>query len=148
MGNVLSIEDAALPIRYFANQRVEPVKSYTYDSLYQLIKATGWEAGSAGRGPGFNRFDDPSAVANYYQTYRYDAGGNLLELVHVGPQSHSRKLTAARYSNRCLPEQNGRPPTEEEIAAAFDGNGNLLDLQPGQTMSWDLRNQLREVRPV
>ncbi|WP_248748047.1 RHS repeat-associated core domain-containing protein [Pseudomonas sp. MWU12-2037] len=148
VGNVLSIEDAALPIRYFANQRVEPIKEYDYDSLYQLIDATGWEAGAASRGPEFNRFDDPGAVANYHQTYRYDAGGNLLELVHVGPQSHSRKLTAARYSNRCLPEQNGRPPTEEEIAAAFDGNGNLLELQPGQTMSWDLRNQLREVRPV
>src|SRR5450830_1120375 len=148
VGNVLSIEDAALPIRYFANQRVEPIKEYGYDSLYQLIDATGWEAGAASRGPGFNRFDDPGAVANYHQTYRYDAGGNLLELVHVGPQNHSRKLTAARYSNRCLSEQNGRPPTEEEIAAAFDGNGNLLDLQPGQAMSWDLRNQLREVRPV
>ena len=148
VGNVLSIEDAALPIRYFANQRVEPVKSYIYDSLYQLIRATGWEAGSSNRGPDFNRFEDPSAVANYQQTYNYDAGGNLLELVHIGPQSHSRKLTAARYSNRCLPEQNGLPPTEEEIAAAFDGNGNLLDLQPGQAMSWDLRNQLREVRPV
>ncbi|WP_256261625.1 RHS repeat-associated core domain-containing protein [Pseudomonas gingeri] len=148
VGNVLSIEDAALPIRYFANQRVEPKKQYDYDSLYQLIKATGWEAGTASRGPDFNRFDDPGAVANYQQTYRYDAGGNLLELVHVGPQSHSRKLTAARYSNRCLPEQNDRPPTEEEIAAAFDGNGNLLELQPGQAMTWDLRNQLREVRPV
>jgi insecticidal toxin complex protein TccC len=148
VGNVLSIEDAALPIRYFANQRVEPIKEYGYDSLYQLIDATGWEAGAVSRGPEFNRFEDPGAVANYHQTYRYDAGGNLLELVHVGPQSHSRKLTAARYSNRCLPEQNGRPPTEEEIAAAFDGNGNLLELQPGQAMSWDLRNQLREVRPV
>ncbi|WP_318654820.1 RHS repeat-associated core domain-containing protein [Pseudomonas sp. MWU13-2105] len=82
------------------------------------------------------------------QTYHYDAGGNLLELVHVGPQSHSRKLTAARYSNRCLPGHNDRPPTEDEIAVAFDGNGNLLALQPGQAMSWDLRNQLREVRPV
>ncbi|WP_256344790.1 RHS repeat domain-containing protein [Pseudomonas gingeri] len=148
VGNVLSIEDAALPIRYFANQRVEPKKQYDYDSLYQLIKATGWEAGTASRGPDFNRFDDPGAVANYQQTYRYDAGGNLLELIHVGPQSHSRKLTAARYSNRCLHEQDGRPPAEEEIAAAFDGNGNLLGLQPGQAMSWDLRNQLREVRPV
>ncbi|MPQ68585.1 MULTISPECIES: RHS repeat-associated core domain-containing protein [unclassified Pseudomonas] len=148
VGNVLSIEDAALPIRYFANQRVEPIKCYDYDSLYQLIEATGWEAGAASRGPEFNRFDDPGAVANYHQTYRYDSGGNLLELVHVGPQNHSRKLTAARYSNRCLPEQNDRPPTEEEIAAAFDGNGNLLELQPGQAMSWDVRNQLREVRPV
>jgi insecticidal toxin complex protein TccC len=148
VGNVLSIEDATLPIRYFANQRVEPIKHYDYDSLYQLIDATGWETGSASRGPEFNRFDDPGAVANYHQTYHYDAGGNLLELVHVGPQSHSRKLTAARYSNRCLPEHNDRPPIEEEIAAAFDGNGNLLDLQPGQAMNWDLRNQLREVRPV
>ncbi|WP_250886348.1 RHS repeat domain-containing protein [Pseudomonas brassicacearum] len=148
VGNVLSIEDGALPIRYFANQRVEPVSRYRYDSLYQLIEAFGWEAGRASRGPGFNRFDDPGAVANYQQTYHYDAGGNLLELVHVGPQNHSRKLTAARYSNRCLAEQNDRPPTEEEIAAAFDGNGNLLELQPGQTMNWDLRNQLREVRPV
>jgi len=148
VGNVLSIEDAALPIRYFANQRVEPKKYFGYDSLYQLKEATGWEAGSASRGPGFNRFDDPGAVANYHQTYRYDAGGNLVELIHVGPQSHSRKLTAARYSNRCLPEHNDRPPTEDEIAAAFDGNGNLLELQPGQVMSWDLRNQLREVRPV
>ncbi|UZE20381.1 toxin [Pseudomonas sp. B21-054] len=148
VGNVLSIEDAALPIRYFANQRVEPINRYDYDSLYQLTKATGWEAGSASRGPGFNRFDDPGAVANYQQTYQYDAGGNLLELVHVGPQNHSRKLTAARHSNRCLAEHNDRPPTEEEIAAAFDGNGNLLALQPGRTMTWDLRNQLREVRPV
>ncbi|MFL7966334.1 RHS repeat-associated core domain-containing protein, partial [Pseudomonas kielensis] len=142
------IEDAALPIRYFANQRVEPINRYDHDSLYQLTKATGWEAGSAGRGPGFNRFEDPGAVANYQQTYHYDAGGNLLELVHVGPQSHSRKLTAARYSNRCLPDLDDRPPTEEEIAAAFDGNGNLLELQPGQDMNWDLRNQLHEVRPV
>lgn len=148
VGNVLSIEDAALPIRYFANQRVEPINRYDYDSLYQLTKATGWEAGSASRGPGFNRFDEPGAVANYQQTYHYDAGGNLLELIHAGPQSHSRKLTAARYSNRCLPDLDDRPPTEEEIVAAFDGNGNLLELQPGQVMSWDLRNQLHEVRPV
>ncbi|MCJ8207911.1 RHS repeat-associated core domain-containing protein [Pseudomonas sp. RGM2987] len=148
VGNVLSIEDAALPIRFFANQRVEPVKRYRYDTLYQLLEATGWEAGAASRGPGFNRFDDPGAIANYRQTYHYDAGGNLLELIHVGPQNHSRKLTAARYSNRCLPEQNDRPPTEEEIVAAFDGNGNLLELQPGQAMGWDLRNQLSEVRPI
>ncbi|MCU1738145.1 MULTISPECIES: RHS repeat-associated core domain-containing protein [unclassified Pseudomonas] len=148
VGNVLSIEEAALPTRYFANQRVEPINRYIYDSLYQLIDATGWETGSASRGPEFNRFDNPSAVANYHQTYRYDASGNLLELIHVGPQSHSRKLTAARHSNRCLLEQNDRPPSEDEIAAAFDNNGNLRDLQPGQAMNWDLRNQLREVRPV
>lgn len=148
VGNVRSIEDAAQPIRYFANQRIDPISRYVYDSLYQLIEATGWEAGGPNKGPQFSDFDDPAPRANYRQTYRYDEGGNLLELTHDGPQNHGRTLTAARHSNRCLPEQNGRPPSEADIAAAFDANGNLLKLQPGQALSWDLRNQLKEVRPV
>lgn len=146
VGNILSIEDKALPIRYFANQRIEPINRYEYDSLSQLIQSTGWEAGSANRGP--SQIDDPKAVANYQQTYRYDAGGNLLELIHHGPQRHGRILTAAKYSNRCLPEQDGRPPTEAELAAAFDENGNLLYLEKGRMLSWDVRNQLQQVCPV
>jgi insecticidal toxin complex protein TccC len=148
VGNVLSIEDAALPIRYFANQRIEPVNRYVYDSLYQLIEATGWEAGAANKGPQFSTFDDPAPRANYRQRYHYDAGGNLLELIHEGPQSHGRRLVAAKHSNRCLPVLEGVEPDEEDFRRGFDDNGNLLDLQPGQTLSWDLRNQLREVQPV
>lgn len=146
VGNILSIEDKALPTRYFANQRVEPINRYVYDSLYQLIEATGWEAGSQNRGPA--HLEDPAAVANYRQAYRYDAGGNLLELTHQGPQQHGRLLTAARHSNRCLPARNGVPPTEAEIAAAFDHNGNLLELEPGRDLTWDVRNQLQQVTPV
>jgi insecticidal toxin complex protein TccC len=152
VGNVLSIEDAAQPIRYFNNQRIEPVKTYGYDTLYQLIEATGCEAKTAGGGPALPDLQplplDPGQIANYTQTYHYDAGGNLLDLVHVGAQAHGRILTRARYSNRCLPERDGRPPTEDELAAGFDANGNLRELQPGQSLTWDLRNQLQEVRPV
>ncbi|WP_322614783.1 RHS repeat-associated core domain-containing protein [Pseudomonas sp. BIC9C] len=148
VGNVLSIEDAALPIRYFANQRIEPVSRYRYDSLGQLIEATGWEAGTVNKGPLFSPFDDPAPRANYRQTYHYDAGGNLLELTHDGPQSHGHRLVAAVHSNRCLPVLEGVEPDEEDFLRGFDGNGNLLSLQPGQTLGWDLRNQLREVRPV
>lgn len=146
VGNILSIEDKALPVRYFANQRIEPINRYGYDSLYQLIEATGWEAGSANKGP--SSIEDPQAVANYRQTYRYDVGGNLLELIHHGPQQHGRRLTAAKHSNRCLPERNGLPPTEAEIAAGFDDNGNLQALEPGRILSWDTRNQLHHVSPV
>ncbi|MBV7554445.1 RHS repeat protein [Pseudomonas sp. PDM28] len=148
VGNVLSIEDAALPIRYFANQRVEPINHYVYDSLYQLIKATGWEAGRPNQGPQVLVFDDPAPCANYTQTYRYDRGGNLLELTHQGVQNHGHRLVAAAHSNRCLPVRNGVEPTEEDFRNDFDANGNLLNLQPGQSLRWDLRNQLREVRPV
>ncbi|WP_445570847.1 RHS repeat domain-containing protein [Pseudomonas sp. E102] len=148
MGNVLSIEDQILPIRYFANQRIDPISHFTYDSLYQLIEATGWEAGTVNQGPNSLGRSDPAAVSNYRQAYRYDEAGNLLELTHVGAQSHGREIKAARHSNRCLPYRNGVPPTEDEIAAAFDAQGNCLELDAGRFLAWDLRNQLRSVTPI
>jgi insecticidal toxin complex protein TccC len=148
VGNVLSIEDAALPIRYFANQRIEPVNRYGYDSLYRLIKAMGWEAGGASQGPQFSAFDDPQACAGFTQTYRYDRGGNLLELTHEGPQNHSHRLVAAAGSNRCLSVIDGVEPDDEDFRDGFDANGNLLILQPGQSLHWDLRNQLHEVQRI
>ncbi|WP_323150613.1 RHS repeat-associated core domain-containing protein [Pseudomonas glycinae] len=147
MGNVLSIEDKALPIRYFANQRIEPVSRFVYDSLSQLIMASGWEAGSVSQGPQSIGRVDPAAVSNYRQTYKYDASGNLCELIHFGPQGHGRNLKPARYSNRSLP-YDVTPPTDEQINAAFDLRGNLLQLEPGQLLSWNLSNQLQSVSPV
>ena len=147
MGNVLSIEDKALPIRYFANQRIDPVSRFIYDSLYQLSEATGWEAGTASQGPASIDRVDPAALSNYRQIYRYDESGNLLELTHVGARN-GRKLKAARFSNRCLPYQDDVPPTEEAIAAAFDPQGNLRALEAGPPLTWSLRNQLRSVTPV
>ncbi|MGF6090849.1 RHS repeat-associated core domain-containing protein [Pseudomonas sp. 18173] len=152
VGNVLSLDDTAQPIRYFNNQRIEPIKTYRYDTLDQLIEATGWEARTGHGGPALPDLQptplDPNQVANYTQTYHYDAGGNLLDLTHIGAQAHSRTLTRHRYSNRCLPERNGRPPTEAELVAGFDANGNLRELQAVQSLDWDLRNQLSTVCPV
>ncbi|WP_236195834.1 RHS repeat domain-containing protein [Pseudomonas glycinae] len=147
MRNVLSIEDKALPIRYFANQRIEPVSRFFYDSLYQLTKACGWEAGTASQGPQSMGRVDPAAISNYQQTYKYDADGNLCELIHLGPQDHGRKLRPASYSNRSLPYK-VTPPTDAQIEAAYDQRGNLLQLEPGWLLSWNLRNQLQSVSPV
>ncbi|EZP27411.1 RHS repeat domain-containing protein [Pseudomonas sp. RIT288] len=148
MGNVLSIEDAAQPIRYFANQRIDPISRFTYDSLYQLSEASGREAGASNQGPTSVSRADPAAFSNYRQTCRYDAGGNLLELTHVGAQAQGRQFKTARYSNRGLPWRNGVPPTEAQIAAAYDARGNLLELDQGRFAQWDLRNQLHLVSPV
>ncbi|MGE8186420.1 RHS repeat domain-containing protein [Pseudomonas sp. NPDC086278] len=148
MGNVLSIEDKALPVRYFNNQRIEPLSRFSYDSLYQLIEASGWEAGAAKQGPRSVGRDDPAALGNYHQSYCYDAGGNLLKLNHLGAQSPGRELQAARYSNRCLPWRDGVPPSEDDIADAFDARGNLLALDQGRFLSWNRRDQLHAVSPV
>ena len=147
-GNVTSIKDAAMPTRYYANQRIEPISFYAYDSLYQLISATGWEAGGSNKGPQCSTFADPAPRSNYRQTYRYDRGGNLLELVHEGAQRHGHRLVAEHSSNRCLPVTGGVEPGEKDFLTGFDANGNLLNLQPGQGLHWDVRNQLREVNPV
>ena len=146
VGNILSVEDKVATVRFFANQRIEPITHYAYDSLYQLVSASGWEAGGANQGP--EQITDPQAVATYHQTYGYDAGGNLLRLVHKGPQSHGRLLVAGQYSNRCLPENNGLASTQADIAVGFDGCGNLRSLENGRVLSWNLRNQLSDVRPV
>jgi len=150
-GNVIRIEDRAQPTRYFANQRIEPVSSYQYDTLYQLIEATGRESANANHGPALPDFQspaDPTQLANYTQTYRYDAGGNLQQITHVGAQNHSLTLVTARTSNRSLPVIDNQLPDEEAIAAAFDLNGNLRELQAGQTLTWDRRNQLQQAQPV
>ncbi|MQQ35999.1 RHS repeat protein [Pseudomonas sp. SZ57] len=150
-GNVLRIDDRAQPTRCCAGQRIEPVSTYQYDTLYQLIQATGREAKKLNQGPVFPSFQTPldaTQLANYTQTYCYDASGNLLQLTHTGTQSHSRTLVTSQTSNRSLPVINDRPPDEAAIAAAFDANGNLNELQAGQAMSWDWRNQLQQVRPV
>ncbi|RMO78010.1 Insecticidal toxin protein [Pseudomonas syringae pv. philadelphi] len=151
VGNVIRIEDRAQPTFYNSNQRIDPVSTYHYDTLYQLIEATGRESAVVNHGPvlpDFHNIADPAQLANYTQTYRYDAGGNLEKLTHQGAQSHSRTLVTARYSNRSLPVIDDHIPDEAAIAAAFDANGNLLALQAGQDLSWDRRNQLQQVRPV
>jgi insecticidal toxin complex protein TccC len=148
VGNILQIEDAAQPIRFFANQRIEPINHYRYDTLYQLIEATGQEIKTgASHGPALPNLQtppDPSQLAHYTQTYNYDAAGNLLEMRHVGAQSFTRTMRVAPDCNRSLPEGD----VDVDFAEAFDANGNLQQLVRGQSLCWDARNQLREVTAV
>ncbi|WP_460141214.1 RHS repeat-associated core domain-containing protein [Pseudomonas sp. S2_E01] len=132
VGSIVQIDDHALPIRYFKNQRIDPQRLYVYDTLGQLISATGWEAAS------------PGAILNYREAYGYDAGGNMTELRHVGAQSFTRLWAVAPDSNRSLIDDD----QSVDFPSQFDANGNLQFLQRGQTMSWDLRNQLASVSPV
>ncbi|WP_296179503.1 RHS repeat domain-containing protein [Pseudomonas sp. UBA1879] len=148
VGNVVSIEDCAQPTRYFANQQIEPLRTFMYNTLYQLIEATGYESATVNKGPTTQSFATANELSNYIQRYEYDAGGNLQTLIHTGARNRTRAFATARYSNRSLLQTGVNPPTEEQIAAGFDANGNLREVSPGQTLSWDVRNQLSGVTPV
>lgn len=151
VGNVLQIEDLAQPVRHFANQQVEPLRTFAYDTLYQLIEATGYEAKTMNRGPAngaFRTFIQADELGSYTQRYEYDAAGNLQTLTHTGAQHFTRRFATASTSNRSVLQTADQPPSEEQIAEAFDANGNLRALQAGQDLAWNSRNQLSEVTPV
>ncbi|OBS39255.1 toxin [Pseudomonas syringae pv. syringae] len=144
VGNILLVNDASQPDRYCDNQLIEPISHYRYDTLYQLIEATGREVrNGASHGPALPGLqplptDDPCQVSNYTQRYSYDAAGNLLQMRHEGAHNFTRNMHVAPDSNRSLPDDDG----DVDFATSFDANGNLLQLVRGQVMGWNARNQL------
>ena len=149
VGNVLEIADPAQRMGPLVRRLVESVRHYRYDTLYQLIEATGFEVKiDTSHGPALpgmqNLPPDPNQIRNYTQTYDYDAAGNLLTMRHVGEQSFTRTMRVAPDSNRSLPEGE----VDTDFADSFDANGNLLQLVRGQSLVWDVRNQLQQITTV
>lgn len=148
VGNITRIEDTSKASDWYCNQRTDPVDTYEYDSLYQLIRATGYETVDTAASPKPPAFRPPQAdesrVLNYSESYVYDLAGNMTELHHdrVGNQ-YTRTYAIAPSSNKSLPITDPEHPPEVE--SAFDENGNLKMLIPGQAIEWDLRNQLQKV---
>lgn len=152
VGNVTEVTDTAQTARFFRNQQVAPTNTYQYDSLYQLVEASGRESvdSSDSHRPPENPAPNPgdtSQLLNYRETYRYDQGGNMLELRHIRDgNTYTREFVVSETSNRSLLKIEGQ--TMPGFDSAFDAAGNLLVLQPGQLLQWDLRNQLRNLSTV
>jgi len=147
VGNITRIEDTAQPVLYFRNRRTTPINTYRYDTLNQLIEATGRESIPTNQGPGLPELHtpqlDPSRMAPYKQTFTYDQAGNLQTLAHEGNKGYTREMVTAPLSNRSLLKTETGDP---DFNSCFDANGNLqvLSLRT-QALRWDTRNQLSEV---
>lgn len=143
VGNIIGIEDRAQPTSYLNNQRLDPVCRYVYDSLYQLIEATGCEVSQPSHGPALPTWRttplDPHQLRHYTQTFSYDAGGNLLTRHHSGADKF--EMFTAVNSNRSVADK-------EQLADGFDANGNQLELLRGQRLHWNIRNELSRVTLV
>ena len=104
VGNPVQIDDRAKATAHFKNQRIDPVSTFTYDSRYRLISATGREV--------YHAANDPNALVNYREEYDYDAGDNPLELRHLGAQPFIRRWTVDVGSNRSVMVLDGDPPPD------------------------------------
>lgn len=148
VGNVLRIEDRTLATVYFANQRVDGVRLFVYDSLYRLIESLGFEGEIPQQSPGLPQPIqpvDPGRRYNYTEHYAYDAGNNLVELVHVREgHNFTQPMKIDPNSNRGVRWKPGDP--DPVFSDHFDEHGNQLRLQPGaQPLAWDSRDQLIRV---
>lgn len=86
IGNIVEAVDAVR----FGNPAIAGGGRYVYDALYRLIEAEGRE--HPGQQPTdadparlrLDHPDDMQALGRYRERYRYDDGGNLREVAHVG----------------------------------------------------------------
>ncbi|WP_028621038.1 RHS repeat domain-containing protein [Pseudomonas sp. Ant30-3] len=151
VGNIVELEDQSQPVSHFNNQRIDPINRYRYDSLYQLIEASGWEVSQPSHGPALPDLLpiplDPTQRRNYTQRFEYDPAGNLITRHHSGAPGFSM-FTSARSNRSLAQREDGSLPGEAQIDSGFDACGNQRELQRGQTMIWDGRNQLSRVTLV
>ena len=148
VGNIISIHDDSAETKYFRNQKVNADRSYDYDSLYQLISATGREDASLSLTPDI---DNPSAIVpidsnnytNYTRSYTYDPGGNLTKIQHQGEQNYTRNLKISANSNHAV-----RDTLTGPVESYFDAAGNQIKLDTGQDLAWNGLNQLQRVTTI
>ena len=155
VGNVLKIANDAEETRFWRNQKVVPENTYVYDSLYQLVSATGREMANAGQ-QGSNLpsaavplSTDGSAYTNYTRTYAYDNAGNLTQIRHSAPatkNNYTTDITISDRSNRGV--LNTLTETAADVDALFTAGGQQKQLLAGQSLAWTPRNELLRVTPV
>jgi insecticidal toxin complex protein TccC len=143
-GNIIRIEDHAFEPLWFANQRVDGHREFSYDSLYRLVRATGHDDALPPDIPGLPRPPDEKNRLNYTQTYSYDDGGNLIELRHQRDgNSRTRTMRIDQKSNRGVRWQTGDEPPDFGIW--FDPHGNQRKLRHGPSLQWSRRDELERV---
>lgn len=154
VGNVISVRNDAEATRFWRNQKIVPERTYIYDSLYQLVSATGREMAGAAVQQTTSPIaaalsNDKTTYTNYTRTYRYDRDDNLVRIQHNAPatgNSYSTDLTVSSRSNRAVLKALTENP--DSVEALFDAAGNQRQLLPGQHLSWSQRGELRQVTPV
>ena len=167
-GNVTRIRDEAdiHNVVFFSNRRVDPSSDFTYDAVYQLTRATGREhlgqnGGSPAQpgdsdAPRMNVVNpsDGNAMGTYIETYKYNAVGNILSMLHqVGPDAWRRRyaygepslVESSRMSNRLSATSLPGDPTAGPYTARYhyDAHGNTVQMPRLPELTWSERDWLR-----
>lgn len=153
-GNITQIEDAAVPVVFFNNQKITGQSAYEYDALYRLISASGREQNT--NSPNFDASDnwndaahvfshnsgDPMAMRNYTQRYQYDAVGNILQMRHEAGANGSwtRDYRYESANNRLVDTTVG----SQTYAYPHHAQHGYMERLPHlQSMAWTFKEELQ-----
>ncbi|WP_158511670.1 SpvB/TcaC N-terminal domain-containing protein [Bradyrhizobium sp. CCGE-LA001] len=151
VGNITHIFDRSIEVVFNAGQRVDPLRTFNYDSLYRLVTARGREhcsrtSGTWNEQPKGFPYDlcahahDQHAFRNYRETYQYDPVGNMVRQRHVaGPGSWTRSFNVEVVNNRLRSVTIGN--TELETLDC-DAHGNVVRMAHLTDLRWDYRDRL------
>ncbi len=169
-GNITHIQDDAQQTVYFLNQRVEPSNDYTYDATYRLIEATGREllgltAGNPNPPTAPDAFNelyvspshpgDGKAMGTYFESYVYDAVGNILSLQHRGTApanlgwnrgytyNETSQLEAGQKNNRLTSTTVGGTTETYHYDGSAGLHGDITGMSSLPLMQWNYRDQLQ-----
>ena len=144
VGNILSISDKIQAPRFWNNQRTASRRTFRYDTLYQLVEASGRELISNTRGETLRAkrlSTNTHEYVNYVRNYSYDSAGNLIKLHHHGAEKYTRIVSVAGNSNRGVYSPTG---DNLNIDKYFDVYGNQLSLNNGISLNWNSRGELKQ----
>lgn len=151
-GNVLRINDPALPDTFFKNTLVAAANEYTYDAQYRLINATGREADvivSFGTTDNWNDLpfinqhatSDNNALRNYSQHYQYDVVGNIKQMGHsAGTGSWTRDYLYEDHNNRIKSTTIG---SQTWLYPHHAQHGFMTGMPHLPVMNWNFKEELQ-----
>ena len=164
IGNIIQIEDKAIPTIFYNNQQVEGKSQYTYDALYRLIEASGREQST--NPPIFGSDDNwndnqyllsyPTdsknslALQNYTQQYNYDSVGNIQEMNHIanGNSLWKRSYKYEEKNNRLVSTKvgvkaGGNVVSNEYKYSHHNQHGYMTTMPHLQKMAWTFKEELQ-----
>lgn len=129
-GNLCAVADGAAAA--LLGGTPQPLtKQYTFDALYRLTGAEGWE-----QAPG-------APWRTYSQTFAYDRSDNLTQIARTTGATKTMAVAAA--SNRSAPSV--LVPPGKTVDDLFDPAGNPGRLDDGSTLAFDYEERLAAVTP-
>ncbi len=157
VGNITYMKDSSHRTVFSNESKVDPVSTYTYDSIYRLKQANGrqhpaimpddYKNPNAFKESRYLSFDsvsinDSTALENYSQSYQYDFADNLEQIRHSVQGNSSRGWTKTQSfaddSNRIKSSTIGN----DTQYFSFDAAGNMTKLEHLRQINWNYRDNI------